>query len=78
MPRPHVGGPIAPPGGANVFIGGQPAARAGDPCICPGPPNAIATGATRVFIAGQPAARMLDLTLHGGTITSGFPTVSIG
>ena len=28
--------------------------------------------------AGKPAARMGDMTLHGGTITAGFPTVLIG
>jgi uncharacterized Zn-binding protein involved in type VI secretion len=27
---PHVGGPILPPGGITVLIGGQPAARMGD------------------------------------------------
>ena len=29
-PTPHVGGPILPPGGITVLIGGMPAARVGD------------------------------------------------
>jgi uncharacterized Zn-binding protein involved in type VI secretion len=77
-PVPHVGGPIAPPRCISVFIGGQPAARVGDPCICMGPPDAIATGSAGVFIGGGPAARALDSTLHGGAITAGCPTVLIG
>ena len=77
-PVPHVGGPIAPPGCANVLIGGQPAARVGDPCICIGPPAPIATGSSSVFIGGLPAARATDLTMHGGIITAGCPSVLIG
>jgi uncharacterized Zn-binding protein involved in type VI secretion len=77
-PVPHVGGLVASAGPATVLIGGQPAARAGDICICIGPPNAIATGASRVLIRGQPAARALDTTMHGGNIASGYPTVVIG
>ena len=30
-PKPHVGGPILPPGAPTVLIGGKPAARMGDP-----------------------------------------------
>ena len=77
-PVPHVGGPILPPGYPLVFIGGQPVARVGDACLCTGPPDVIAFGSTSVFIGGQPAARALDATLHGGLITAGFPTVTIG
>jgi uncharacterized Zn-binding protein involved in type VI secretion len=75
---PHVGGPILPPGCPRVFIGGQPAARVLDLCQCIGPPDIIGVGSTRVFIGGQPAARAFDKTMHGGMITAGFPTVSIG
>lgn len=75
---PHVGGPILPPGGATVFIGGMPAARAGDMATCVGPPDTIAMGSTTVLIGGMPAARMGDPTVHGGTIVAGFPTVLIG
>ena len=75
---PHVGGPILPPGGIPVLIGGMPAARVGDMCVCVGPPDVIALGSFTVLIGGQPAARMGDLTAHGGTIILGLPTVLIG
>lgn len=77
-PIPHVGGPVLPPGGVTVLIGGVPAARMGDMCTCVGPPDIIAKGSTGVFIMGMPAARMGDLTAHGGTIVIGMPTVLIG
>lgn len=75
--KPHVGGPITM-GCPNVMIGGMPAARVGDICTCVGPPDAIAMGSFTVLIGGMPAARMGDLTVHGGTITTGFPMVNIG
>lgn len=75
---PHVGGPILPPGGLTVLIGGRPAARVGDMATCVGPPDVIALGSFTVLIAGQPAARMGDLTAHGGTIALGNPMVLIG
>lgn len=75
---PHVGGPIAFPGEPRVLIGGLPAARVGDFCVCVGPPDVIAMGSFTVLIGGKPAARMGDLTAHGGTIVGGFPTVLIG
>lgn len=77
-PVPHVGGPILPPCCPMVLIGGMPAARVGDMCVCVGPPDVIAKGSMTVLIGGQPAARMGDLTAHGGTITVGFPQVLIG
>jgi len=77
-PKPHVGGPITGPGVANVLIGGQPAAVAGDAVTCAGPPDAIAKGSATVLIGGRPAARVGDSTAHGGAITTGFPTVLIG
>lgn len=76
-PIPHVGGPILPPGGITVLIGGQPAARVGDMAVCVGPPDVIALGSFTVLIGGQPAARMGDLCGHGGTIVLGYPTVLI-
>ncbi|MCA9061020.1 MAG: PAAR domain-containing protein [Planctomycetaceae bacterium] len=77
-PIPHVGGPILPPGGVTTLIGGVPAARATDMCVCVGPPDVIAKGSVTVLIGGMPAARMGDLTAHGGSIVVGMPTVLIG
>ncbi|MFP8967474.1 PAAR domain-containing protein [Pokkaliibacter sp. CJK22405] len=74
---PHVGGPVAG-GSSNVFIGGVPAARVGDPLICNAPPDAIAAGSATVFINGKPAARQGDRTVHGGVIVSGNASVEIG
>jgi uncharacterized Zn-binding protein involved in type VI secretion len=74
---PHVGGPVLPPGGLTVLIGGMPAARVGDMCVCVGPPDVIVLGSFTVLINGQPAARMLDLTAHGGLVVMGYPTVLI-
>jgi len=76
-PKPHVGGPVMPPGQPNVLIGGMPAARVGDMCVCVGPPDSIIMGSTKVMIGKKPAARMGDPTAHGGTITVGAPTVII-
>ena len=75
---PHVGGPILPSGGLPVLIGGMPAARVGDMCVCVGPPDVIALGSFTVLIGGMPAARMGDITAHGGAIVLGLPTVLIG
>jgi uncharacterized Zn-binding protein involved in type VI secretion len=75
---PHVGGPVLPPGGITVLIGGLPAARAGDLCTCVGPPDSIVLGSSTVLIGGMPAARMGDVTAHGGSIIIGCPTVIIG
>jgi uncharacterized Zn-binding protein involved in type VI secretion len=76
-PKPHVGGPVLPPGAPNVLIGGMPAARVGDMCTCVGPPDSIVMGSTRVMIGGRPAARMGDQTAHGGLITLGYPRVMV-
>ena len=75
---PHVGGPLLPPGGLPVLIGGQPAAVVGGMCVCVGPPDAIVLGSFTVLIGGMPAARMGDMTAHGGVIVMGLPTVLIG
>jgi uncharacterized Zn-binding protein involved in type VI secretion len=74
---PHVGGPIAM-GAPTVLIGGVPAARIGDMCVCVGPPDVVMMGSPKVLISGSPAARMGDSTAHGGTIVVGCPTVLIG
>lgn len=75
---PHVGGPVLPPGCATVTIGGMPAARVGDMLVCTGPPDSIIMGSTTVLIGGMPAARQGDSTAHGGSITLGCATVTIG
>lgn len=75
---PHVGGPVLPPGGITVLIGGMPAARVGDMCLCVGPPDVVALGSFTTLIAGMPAARMGDMTAHAGAIVMGMPTVLIG
>jgi uncharacterized Zn-binding protein involved in type VI secretion len=75
---PHVGGPILPAGEPTVLIGGLPAARMGDSCVCAGPPATIVSGSATVFIGGKPAARMGDSTSHGGVIVAGAPNVLIG
>lgn len=76
-PIPHVGGPISGPCAPTVMLGGMPAARVGDLCLCVGPPDAIVTGSPKVLIGGMPAARIGDSTLHGGQIVMGCPTVII-
>lgn len=76
-PQPHIGGPIVA-GCPTVLIGGLPAARATDICVCAGPPDMIARGSATVLIGGLPAARQLDPTVHGGVVVSGFPIVLIG
>jgi uncharacterized Zn-binding protein involved in type VI secretion len=74
---PHVGGPILPPGGLPVLIGGLPAARATDLCVCVGPPDMIVMGSPTVLIGGLPAARLGDMTVHGGAIVLGCFNVLI-
>ncbi len=75
---PHVGGPVIGPGAITTLIGGMPAARMGDMCVCVGPPDVIMLGSFTTLIGGQPAARMGDITAHGGAIVLGLPTVLIG
>lgn len=77
-PVPHVGGPVLPPGGLTVLIGGMPAARVGDMCVCAGPPDVIAVGSLTVITMGQPQARIADTTGHGGKIVAGMPSVLVG
>lgn len=77
VPIPHVGGPVLM-GCPTVLTGMMPQARVGDPCLCVGPPDAIAMGSFTVLVGGMPAARMGDLCTHGGTLIIGFPTVMIG
>lgn len=76
--KPHVGGPVLPPGKINVLIGGMPAATVTNLCTCASVPDMILGGAYTVLIGGLPAARMGDMTLHGGIVTLGDFTVLIG
>jgi uncharacterized Zn-binding protein involved in type VI secretion len=75
---PHVGGPIAGPCAPNVLTGALPQARVTDMCVCVGPPDMIVKGSMTVLVNGLPAARITDLTIHGGVIVMGWPTVLIG
>ena len=77
-PKPHVGGPVLPPGKPTVFVEKMPVARMGDLCTCVGPPDSIATGSPTVFFGGQMAARVTDTTVHGGVITVGAVKTFIG
>lgn len=78
-PIPHVGGPVTS-GAPTVLIGGPPAARVSDMCLCTpvGIPDPIVAGSATVLICGMPAARVGDSTAHGGMIVAGCPTVLIG
>ncbi len=77
-PKPHVGGPVLPPGQATVIIGYSPAARAGDKATCVGPVDTISAGEPSVIIGDKDAARQFDPTAHGGKVTTGCLTVIIG
>lgn len=77
-PKPHIGGPILPPGCSTVLIGGQPAARRMDKATCVGFTDLITKGSETVIIGNLQAARFGDTTAHGGVIVSGCPTVLIG
>lgn len=78
-PKPHVGGPILPPGKPTVLIGGLPAAAMGNLCQCVSPlPDSIMQGSPTVLVGGLPIARLFDATAHGGSIAFGAGTVLIG
>lgn len=74
---PHVGGPIVK-GATTVITGKMPQARVTDQCVCVGPIDIIIKASTTVIVEKMPAARIGDQTVHGGVITTGFPTVLIG
>jgi uncharacterized Zn-binding protein involved in type VI secretion len=76
---PHVGGPILPPCEPTVLTGNyMPQARISDMATCVGPPDVIAQGSSSVTVRGLFAARQMDMTVHGGNIVMGWPTVLIG
>lgn len=78
------GGTITGPGAANVLIGGQPAAVAGDTHVCSLPPSGhqptvsvFPIGSVAVLIAGRPALRTTDACICGAMAAVGDPTVMI-
>ena len=75
---PHVGGPVSGPCAPTVLIGGLPAARVTDMCVCVGPPDMIAKGSVTVLTVSLPQARIGDMTVHGGNLILGYPTVLVG
>jgi len=75
---PHVGGPVSGPCAPTVLIGMLPAARISDMCVCVGPPDVIAKGSATVITQGMPQARIGDMTVHGGVLVLGLPTVLVG
>lgn len=74
---PHVGGPIVT-GMPTVLTGKLPQARITDIAICVGPPDVIIKASATVLVGKLPAARIGDMTVHGGVIVTGLPTVLIG
>jgi uncharacterized Zn-binding protein involved in type VI secretion len=76
-PVSHVGGPIIT-GSQKAITGNMPQARVTDKLTCVGPPDMIAKGSPTVQVNKLMAARITDLTLHGGVIVKGFPSVLIG
>ena len=77
-PIPHVGGPVEGPGAPTVLTACMPQAVMGDSCVCVGPPDTIVKCSMTVMVCSKPAARMGDMTVHGGNIVVGAPTVMIG
>ncbi|HDM78584.1 MAG TPA: hypothetical protein ENG51_19295 [Deltaproteobacteria bacterium] len=77
-PKPHVGGPIQPPGCTTVLTCGPPAARATDRATCTGPPDFIVVGSSTVLIGNKMAAYMGCPTMHGGQVIGGCPLVLVG
>jgi uncharacterized Zn-binding protein involved in type VI secretion len=74
---PHIGGPISS-GCTTVLAGGQPAARRLDKATCVGGIDVISLGSFSVLIGGQPAAREGDMTVHGGKVAAGLPSILVG
>lgn len=75
---PHVGGPVSGPCAPTVLIGGLPAARVTDQCVCVGPPDVIVKGSGTVITQKMPQARISDQTAHGGLLVLGCFTVLVG
>jgi len=56
----------------------MPASRITDSAVCCCCIDTIAKGSATVLIGYLNAARLTDMTSHGGSIISGYPTVLIG
>ncbi|MFT4925250.1 MAG: putative Zn-binding protein involved in type VI secretion [Phenylobacterium sp.] len=61
----------------SVYIGKLQAIVVGDKFQC-GSKSMVMTGSSTVKIEGKNAARFADMTLYGGAIIIGEPTVFIG
>lgn len=78
-PKPHVGGPVLPPCAVTVLTGGMPQARVTDKATCVGVPDVFVIGSPTVLVNNLMAIRVLqDITMHGGNVVVGCPTVIIG
>ncbi|MFC4259764.1 PAAR domain-containing protein [Marinobacter lacisalsi] len=74
---PHKGGCVIE-GSGNVFVGGMPVTTVGHKLVCDGPADTIAEGSPSVFVNGKPVARVGSMTVHGGKLVDGNPTVMVG
>ena len=63
-------------GQVNVYIGGRPAARVCDSCLCGG--KIIGPGAFNVLVGGKPLARVADPLTCSPAIVTGETTVVVG
>ena len=72
----NLGGPIIA-GAPTVFIGGLPAARAGDGVAGPTGPGVVSAGSPTVFIEGRPASRVGNPS-SAGMVATGAANVFIG
>ena len=71
-PIPHVGGPVMLPGCPTVLIGGMPAARVGDMCVCVGPPLST-SGPSRGSMMPPPDGSPTRLPSPSGDCASSSP-----
>ena len=69
------GDPITGPGVLNVFIGGQPAAVAGDLISGAACVGSITLGSMTVLIGGRPAARLTS-AVTGANPATGVPVAT--
>lgn len=65
-------------GARSVIIDGKPAVREGDLVACPLSQTTVLRGEPSVLFNGKPAARVLDKSGHGGLISQGSSSVTVG